>query len=150
MELVTSDNPILRQVSKYVKSTEFGTIALTDLVDKLYEVLERKEGIGISAVQVGVLKRICIVGDSDGSFTVMFNPTILVEYGSQKCIEGCLSFPGLTVEVERPTRVNVEYQDILGQRQVLKSRDRLLSQCIVHELLHLEGIVLPDMGKDSG
>ena len=97
MELVTSDDPILHKVSKFVHSSEFGTIGLIDLVDKLYEALNRHKGAGISAVQVGILKRICIVGDSEGGFTTLINPTILVEYGNQKCKEGCLSYPGLTV-----------------------------------------------------
>lgn len=136
------DDPILRKSTEAV--TEFGSIFLLDLTDNMMKIMLENSGIGIAAPQVGCLKKVVIVGNGKSAPTILCNPVIVNAYGSQKCMEGCLSFPDIFIETERPTRVKVEYQTVLGDRQILHSRDNILTLCIVHEIDHLNGILISD------
>jgi len=146
IKLVTYPDPVLLEKSAYVKTSEIDS-NIVMFAHEMYKIMKDNDGVGISAVQVGVLKRIIIVGDSDNQFTTLINPTIINSYGEQTVLEGCLSFPGIYVRKTRPTRVKVEYTDLFGHKQILKSRDKLLSHCIVHECEHLDGITL-EIDKD--
>lgn len=132
-------DPILLKQSTPVLKSEFGSIKLIDLVDNMTKIMQEHDGLGISAVQIGVPTQVMLVSSYETPVTLMINPKVITEYGSQTCKEGCLSFPGVVIKTERPTRMTVEYQDILGELTKLSSRDKLFVQCFFHELDHFSG-----------
>ena len=105
-------------------------------------------GIGLAAVQVGILKRILVVDvsnkDEKKNPITLINP-IIQDLSDETSIyeEGCLSIPETFIEIERPQICNVEYIDEKGKKKNLKC-DGLLSTCIQHEINHLDGKLIID------
>jgi peptide deformylase len=110
-------------------------------------------GIGLAAPQVGVHKQLLVIDlDPDNAATppmVLINPEIR-SFGSaiETYEEGCLSIPGVYLNVVRPSVVEVTYRDELGRPQRLKA-DGLLSRCIQHEMDHLNGVLFVDRVTDE-
>ena len=123
------------------KSREIEVIddKIQTLIDDMIETMYKYNGVGLAAVQVGVLKR---VEDGEG-VRVLINPKITSTKGEQEVDEGCLSFPNQYARVIRPKEVTVEALDRSGKKIVIKAKD-LLAQAICHELDHLEGITFVD------
>jgi peptide deformylase len=121
--------------------TEFGN-KLNKLIDDMFETMYGAPGVGLAAAQVGVLKRLFVMDCSSGKDkkkkVVLINPVIELEEGEQVGEEGCLSFPGLFIEVKRPQRVVVRCQDIDGSETSLDVMD-LEARCVSHETDHLDG-----------
>ena len=109
----------------------------------LSETLQKYSGLGLSANQIGINKRVCVVNMGDKNW-IMFNPKI-VERSTEQSIfsEGCLSYPGLYLKVPRSNSITVQFQAMNGQ-WVEQKVDGLASVCIQHELDHLDGIVYTD------
>ncbi len=109
------------------------------LIDDMIETMHKYNGVGLAAVQVGVLKRLVVIDiyDDNGPI-VMINPVIIKTKGEQEVEEGCLSFPNKFAKVIRPTEVTAEYTDRDGKRMRVKAKE-LLAQAICHELDHLNG-----------
>jgi peptide deformylase len=109
----------------------------------LTETLEKNKGLGLSANQVGLKDRVCVINMGDKAW-VMFNPYI-VEKSEDKSEfgEGCLSYPGLYLKLQRPNTVKVRFQAIGGEF-VEHEFSGLTSVCVQHELDHLDGIVYTD------
>ena len=106
---------------------------LEDMADTMYEA----NGVGLAAVQVGILKRVVVIDTGDGLMELI-NPVILETSGSQTGTEGCLSFPGKWGTVTRPLYVKVKALDRFGNEQILEGRE-LLARAFCHELEHLDG-----------
>lgn len=114
------------------------------LIDDMIETMHKYNGVGLAAVQVGVLKRIITIDIYDGKGPiVMINPIIIKTKGEQEVDEGCLSFPNQFAKVIRPAEVTAEYTDRNGKRMRVKAKE-LLAQAICHELDHLNGEVFID------
>lgn len=114
------------------------------LIDDMIETMHKYNGVGLAAVQVGVLKRVVTIDIYDGKGPiVMINPIIIKTKGEQEVDEGCLSFPNQFARVIRPAEVTAEYTDRNGKRMRVKAKE-LLAQAICHELDHLEGEVFID------
>lgn len=114
------------------------------LIDDMIETMYKYNGVGLSAVQVGVLKRVIVIDIEDGTgVKVLINPKITKIKGEHEVEEGCLSFPNQYAKLVRPKEVTVEALDRNGKKIVIKAKD-LLAQAISHELDHLEGIVFTD------
>ena len=114
------------------------------LIDDMIETMYKYNGVGLAAVQVGVLKRVVVIDIEDGEgVRVLINPKITKTKGEQEVDEGCLSFPNQYAKVVRPKEVTVEALDRSGKKIVIKAKD-LLAQAICHELDHLEGITFVD------
>jgi len=114
------------------------------LIDDMIETMYKYNGVGLSAVQVGVLKRVVIIDIEDGEGARVFiNPVITNTKGEHEVEEGCLSFPNQYAKVIRPKEVTVEALDRNGKKFKLKAKD-LLAQAIAHELDHLDGILFVD------
>ena len=105
----------------------------------MIETMHKYNGVGLAAVQVGVLKRVVVIDlyDDNGPI-VMINPVIKKEKGKQEVEEGCLSFPNKFAKVVRPKEVVAEFVDIEGNLIEVKARE-LLAQAICHEVDHLNG-----------
>ena len=128
------------------KSREIETIdeKIQILIDDMIETMHKYNGVGLAAVQVGILKRIIVIDlyDDNGPI-VMINPVIIKEKGEQEVDEGCLSFPNQFAKVIRPAEIVAEYTDREGKRMKVKAKE-LLAQAISHEVDHLNGEVFMD------
>lgn len=121
---------------------------VVELAQAMLKVMFENNGIGLAAPQVGVNKRLFVMGTPAQSY-VCVNPEIISTEGSVKDMEGCLSFPGLWLHVSRPQRITVKYQDILGRWQE-KSLEGLQARVFLHEYDHLSGVCFVDkVGKLS-
>ncbi len=114
------------------------------LIDDMIETMYKYNGVGLSAVQVGVLKRVVVIDIEDGEgVRVFINPKITSTKGEHEVEEGCLSFPNEYAKVVRPKELTVEALDREGKKFKLKAKD-LLAQAVAHEIDHLDGIVFID------
>ena len=114
------------------------------LIDDMIETMYKYNGVGLSAVQVGVLKRVVVIDIEDGEGARVFiNPKIISTKGEHEVEEGCLSFPNEYAKVVRPKELTVEALDRDGKKFKLKAKD-LLAQAVAHEVDHLDGIIFID------
>lgn len=139
------EDEILRKKSREVAESDILLEKNQNLIDDMLETMYHYNGVGLAAVQVGMLKQIIVIDVEDGKGPyVLINPKILKTKGSKECEEGCLSFPNEFGKVVRPTEVIVEYYDREAKKVKLKAKD-LLAQAVCHEIDHLNGIVFIDL-----
>ena len=112
---------------------------LAILLDDMYDTMTKANGVGLAAPQVGIIKRAVVIDVGDGRIELI-NPQIIETSGSQVGNEGCLSFPGVWGEVERPDYVKVRAYDRHGKEFELEGKE-LLARAICHECDHLDGVV---------
>ena len=135
---------VLRKKSREVLIDDITGEKIQSLIDDMLETMHNYNGVGLAAVQVGMLKRIIVIDVEDGKGPyVLINPQILKTKGEKECDEGCLSFPNQFGKVVRPTEVTVEFFDRNAKKIKLKAKD-LLAQAICHECDHLEGVLFVD------
>ena len=131
-------------LSKKSREVEKIDEKLQILIDDMIETMHKYNGVGLAAVQVGILKRVIVIDIDDGKGPiVLINPVILETKGSREVEEGCLSFPNKFAKVVRPEEVVAEYTNREGKRVKVKAKE-LLAQAICHEVDHLEGEVFVD------
>lgn len=117
---------------------------LVRLVDDMFETLHESElGIALAAPQIGVQKQVIVWDMGDDDRQVIFNPEIIESDGEWAYDEGCLSIPGLYVEMIRPKTVLVRGVDINGE-VVEREADELEARMYQHELDHLNGVLMFD------
>ncbi len=154
LPLIYSPDPLLKKISEPVAEVND---EIRQLLDDMVETMHDRQGIGLAAVQVGVLKRILVMdlgygskryaeagGEGESNPIHMVNPEIVASSDEENIYEeGCLSFPGQFAEVIRPKMVTIEYLDYDGNKQRVDC-DELLSTCVQHEIDHLNGITFVD------
>ena len=114
------------------------------LIDDMLETMYKFNGVGLSAVQVGILKRVVVIDIDDGTGPkILINPKITKTKGEHEVEEGCLSFPNQYAKLIRPKEVTVEALDRNGKKITIKAKE-LLAQALCHEIDHLDGIVFVD------
>lgn len=133
-EIREKDDEVLHKVCKEV--TVFNE-RLGILLDDMYETMLSRDGVGLAAPQVGIIKRVAVIDVGDGKIELV-NPVIVSEEGVQNGSEGCLSVPGVFGEVERPQKVTVEAYDRNGNKFTVTGED-LLARALCHEIEHLDG-----------
>lgn len=139
------EDEILKKKSREITESDILLEKNQNLIDDMLETMYHYNGVGLAAVQVGMLKQIIVIDVEDGKGPyVLINPKILKTKGSKECEEGCLSFPNEFGKVVRPTEVIVEYYDREAKKVKLKAKD-LLAQAVCHEIDHLNGIVFIDL-----
>lgn len=117
---------------------------IKELAKDMIDTMHKFDGVGLAAVQVGILKRIIVIDlYEEGTQFVLINPVIVKEKGEQVCDEGCLSYPNQFGKVRRPKEVVVEALDLDGKKVKVKGKD-LLAQALSHEIDHLNGKVFVD------
>lgn len=134
---------ILRKKSRKVEIVDD---RIRRILSDMDETMHAYNGVGLSAVQVGILKRLVVIDvNYDGSPSLkLVNPVIVKQKGEQVCEkEGCLSFPNQFAEVIRPAEVTVKALDENGKKITIKAKD-LLAECLCHEIDHLDGILFID------
>ena len=126
------------------KSREIDIIddKIQTLIDDMIETMYKYNGVGLSAVQVGVLKRVVVIDVGEGLLELV-NPEIIATSGEQIDAEGCLSIPGEDGEVKRPYVVRVRAQDRNGNTFEIEGEE-LLARAFCHEIDHLDGILFVD------
>ena len=139
-QIVNYGDPVLREVSKLVGKIDQ---RIKDLVSDMTDTLKEANGLGLAAVQIGVLLRIFIVDlaaiDPTASLKVYINPEILKTSGDEvEMEEGCLSFPGIYQKIFRPERVRIRAMGLDG-KVFEESLDGLIARAVLHEYDHLEG-----------
>ncbi|MDC0447843.1 peptide deformylase [Pelagibacteraceae bacterium] len=144
-EIVIEPDPILRKKSENLEKVDD---ELRGLLDDMLETMYSAPGIGLAAVQVGVLKRLIVIDISKEKDKknplFLINPEIVSRSKKTSIYEeGCLSLPGHFAEIERPAECHVKYIDYTGKEKEIKANG-LLSTCIQHEVDHLNGILFID------
>lgn len=134
-EIVKDGDPCLTKVCRPVEKFDE---KLEMLLDDMYETMQKADGVGLAAPQVGILRRICVIDIGEGRIELI-NPKIVKKKGRQKEVEGCLSFPGLYGYTDRPAAVTVEALDRHGKPFTVSGED-LLARAFCHEIDHLDGI----------
>jgi len=139
LKIVLYGNPILSKISKPVDRK----YPLEELIQNMYETLHATKGVGLAAVQVGVPYRLFITDftlENGEEFKEVFiNPKIIREWGNPiTLVEGCLSFPGIAVEIKRKRNVELSYEDIEG-KHFTKIFTGIRARIIQHEMDHVEG-----------
>lgn len=135
----TEEDAILRKKSRRVENFDE---RLFELLDDMADTMYNAEGVGLAAVQVGVLRRIVVIDVGDG-LVELINPEITDEEGAQCELEGCLSLPGKQGYTIRPKTVKVKAQNRDGNWCVYKGSD-LKAKAFCHEIDHLDGILYTD------
>ncbi len=137
----TNDDPILRKNSRKV---EVFDDRLQILIDDMFETMYDAQGVGLAAVQVGVLKQVIVIDTGEpGEKLVLINPEIIDQKGEQRTLEGCLSVPGRSGIVDRPREATVRALDRNGQEYTFTGTD-LLAKAFCHEIDHLSGVLYID------
>jgi peptide deformylase len=143
--IIIEPDTILRKKSEALEKVDD---ELKRLMNDMLETMYAAPGIGLAAVQVGVLKRLIVIDISKEKEKknplFLINPEIISKSKNTKVYEeGCLSLPGYFAEIERPAECQIEYIDYDGKKRDMKVNG-LLSTCIQHEVDHLNGILFID------
>ena len=137
-------------------TTECAPIEKTDgsvkaLAKRMLKDMYASDGCGLAAPQVGALVQLVVIdvdyADGEGSKNpyVLINPKVVVADGPERTTsEGCLSFPGISVEVSRPSHVVVEARNLDGDLMRYEAQDNLLAVCLQHEIDHVHGVTMVD------
>lgn len=137
----TEEDPILRKKSRIVDVIDDKIKTLIDdMIDTMYDA----DGVGLAAPQIGILKRIAVVDVYDDTgVKILINPEIIAMEGEQCELEGCLSVPGKSGMVKRPTKTTVRAMDLSGRTYEITG-EGLLAVALCHEIDHLDGILYTD------
>ena len=143
--IVIEPDPILRKKSERLEKVDD---EIKKLLDDMLETMYAAPGIGLAAVQIGILKRLIVIDISKENEKknpiFLVNPVIISKSTDTSVYEeGCLSLPGHFAEIERPAECKVEYIDYDGKKKEIKAKG-LLSTCIQHEVDHLNGVLFID------
>ena len=143
--IIIEPDPILRKKCEPLEKVDTDT---RKLMDDMLETMYAAPGIGLAAVQIGILKRLVVIDisrDEEKKNPIfLINPEI-INQSKQTSVyeEGCLSLPGQFAEIERPAECTLKYINYNGEKKELKA-DGLLATCIQHEVDHLNGILFID------
>ena len=144
-KIITVPDEMLKKISEPIEKVGINE---KKLINDLFETMYNSNGIGLAAVQVGILKRVLVVDVSskeEEKNPICFVNPIIKKISDEKSVyeEGCLSIPDTFIEIERPKICEVEYIDSEGKKRYLKCSG-LLSTCLQHEINHLDGKLIID------
>ena len=143
--IVIEPDPILRKKSQVIDKVDD---KLRKLLNDMLETMYSAPGIGLAAVQIGILKRLIVIDiskeEEKKNPIFLINPEIIFQSKDTSIHEeGCLSLPGHFAEIERPAECRIKYIDYDGKKQEMKANG-LLATCIQHEIDHLNGVLFID------
>ncbi|MBE9011962.1 peptide deformylase [Pseudanabaenaceae cyanobacterium LEGE 13415] len=136
---------VLRQPAKRVAKVDD---EVREIVRQMLQTMYSEDGIGLAAPQVGIHKQIIVIDlepdKPESQPLVLINP-VIKKFGTTTCSgqEGCLSIPGVYLDVDRPETIEVSFKDETGRMRTITA-DGLLSRCIQHEIDHLNGVLFVD------
>tara|TARA_B100002052_G_scaffold48265_2_gene41293 strand:+ start:1661 stop:2245 length:585 start_codon:yes stop_codon:yes gene_type:complete len=140
----------LRQPAKRISKVNE---SVRELAREMLRSMYRAQGIGLAAPQVGVHQQLLVIDldpeEASNPPLVLINPEVVTTSGELDTYEeGCLSIPGVYLNVVRPSQVDIKYRDELGRPQRRKA-DGLMARCILHEMDHLNGVLFVDRVTDE-
>lgn len=143
MKLIYHPNPILEQKLTDV-NIETPAFDPKELKGQMAEIMLKNNGVGLAACQVDLDQSLFIMGNDPRNILLVMNPMIL-EHTSETVLEyeGCLSFPGIFVKVQRPKEILVQFRDENMEEQTVKISD-YSARVFLHEYDHLQGITFKD------
>lgn len=141
-EVRIDGDEVLRKVSRPV--TEM-TPRIEQLIGDMIDTMYKYDGVGLAAPQVGVLRRVIVIDIGEGPM-VFINPEIVEQEGEQCGQEGCLSIPGVYLDVKRPNHVVVTAKNE-KMEDIRVEGDELLARALCHEIDHLNGILFKDIAE---
>ena len=146
-DIRTFGDPVLTSVAEQVENIDGKIVRLSQA---MLQAMYQAPGLGLAAPQIGVQKQIFVF---DGEPVTLLNPRIVESRGEWVYDEGCLSIPGLYVEMLRPKEVLLEAVD-LGGNTIQIEADELLARLFQHELDHLNGVLMfermtPDQREEA-
>ena len=144
-DIITVPDDTLKKISSPIENVGDKE---KELIKDLFETMYNSNGIGLAAVQVGILKRILVIdisGKDEKKQPLSFINPVIKTVSDETSVyeEGCLSIPNTFIEIERPKTCEVEFIDLDGKVKNLKC-DGLLSTCLQHEINHLDGKLIID------
>ena len=140
LDIRTFGDPVLKTRAAPVESFDESLVRLTQ---DMLATMRDNEGVGLAATQVGRLKRVFVAAIEDDEYVVV-NPVLTdISETTETATEGCLSIPGIQVDVERPTAVTISGQDVSGKPLQIEAAD-LLARVLQHEVDHLDGVLILD------
>ena len=137
--VITEPDEVLRKTARPVEKFDE---KLSQLIDDMFDTMYQKDGVGLAAPQIGILRRICVIDIGEGPIELV-NPEIIKISGKQNETEGCLSCPGKWGVTERPKKVKVRAYNRKGQQYEITGTD-LLARALCHEIDHLDGVLFLD------
>jgi peptide deformylase len=143
-DLIPADHPVLyRPIPEY----DFSDVNENpnELASTLVETCKKHNGLGLSANQCGIPRRVFVMG-ADDEYVAFFNPKVIKTEGETHMEEGCLSWPLLMLRITRPKKIWVEYQDFTGAKKEAIF-DGISARCFLHELDHMDGIMYTERVK---
>jgi peptide deformylase len=140
LDIRTFGDPVLKTRAAPVDSFDESLVRLTQ---DMLVTMRDNEGVGLAANQVGRLKRVFVAAIEDEEYVIV-NP-VLTDWSetTESVPEGCLSIPGILVDVDRPKGVTVSGQDLSGEPLQIEASD-LLARVLQHEVDHLDGVLILD------
>lgn len=138
--ILRGEDPALHKACRPVEKINTRT---KQLLDDLADTMYQAEGVGLAASQVGVLRRALVIDVGDG-LVEMINPEIVLTEGEEGCMEGCLSYPGESGYVVRPSHVVARAMDRKGEWKEYDATG-MFARAIMHETDHLDGRVYVDL-----
>jgi peptide deformylase len=140
LDIRTFGDPVLKTRAAPVETFDD---SLAHLTEEMLATMRENDGVGLAANQVGRLKRVLVASVEDEDYVIV-NPVLSDRSETtERGQEGCLSIPGINVEVDRPTAVTVTGQDASGEPLRIEAQD-VLARVLQHEVDHLDGVLILD------
>ena len=136
-EIIIYPDPVIKKKSESVEEVDE---EIKQLIDDMTETMYASRGVGLAAVQIGILKRVIVVNVGE-ELVALVNPEILENEGESKMEEGCLCLPGVLIDVKRSEKVKVKGLNEKGE-EVVVDAEGLLARAFQHEVDHLNGILI--------
>lgn len=140
MEILKYPNPILKRSSAALLTVGDEE---RSVLEKMAETMYSNHGVGLAAPQVGINKQLIVVDIGDKKLLRLINPSILAAEGKEEIEEGCLSVPGIYINVKRPKKIKIKALNENGLENSFEA-DGLLARAIMHEVDHLRGKLIID------
>lgn len=136
LKIVRYPDPILNQVSE--DCTEDNVKYIIQLLPEMETLMNNMNGVGLAAVQVGILKRFAIIEETSGKTNLIINPVIVAGDNLEPKREGCLSLPLFFETIERFDEVTIKYRDSswVEHTAIMTGQE---AQCLQHEMNHMDG-----------
>lgn len=150
LEIEKHPSKILSTPTEPLTLAEIKGYEIQTLIEDMMDTCLNSEGVGLAANQVGVGKSLFILKNKNSNFMVFINPKIIKKADPQHCKnEGCLSLPGRRFNVKRHKKVVLAFFNENGEEEeVFTTKSKRMAQAILHEMDHLKGLTLLDIGKE--
>ena len=140
LDIRTFGDPVLKTRAAPVETFDD---SLARLTEDMLATMRENDGVGLAANQVGRLKRVLVASVEDEDYVIV-NPVLSdISETTERSQEGCLSIPGINVDVDRPTAVTVTGQNASGEPLRIEAQD-MLARVLQHEVDHLDGVLILD------